>query len=279
MTAAPAGTLYVVATPLGHLADVSPRATEVLRAVSLVAAEDTRRTRKLLTHIGARTRTVSYHAHSPPRTHASLLRKLLDGSDVALVTDAGTPGVSDPGTALVRDAAACGVRVVPIPGPTAVVAAVSVSGFSANQFLFVGFLPRRGRERTERIREIAASPRTVVLFESPERLVATLRGLAEVAGGDREVVVARELTKRFEEIQRGTLEDMARYYEEKGVRGEVTLVVSGCSDPAPRADEAVVRGRARALLADGATKRDAARTIAEELEWPRSAVYRIVNAL
>jgi 16S rRNA (cytidine1402-2'-O)-methyltransferase len=274
------GTLYVVATPLGNLGDLSPRAAETLRSVSVVAAEDTRRTRPLLTHVGARARLLSYHAHSDAAQADAILAQLADGADVALVTDAGTPTVSDPGAALVATARARGIPVVVVPGPSAVTAALSGSGLSADRYTFLGFLPRKGRERGDRLAAIAASTVTVVLFEAANRLVPLLEDLARAAGADRAAVVARELTKLHEEFRTGTLSELAGYYASHAPRGEVTVLVAGrpSVEPAPP-DEDALRAEAMRLLDAGVSRRDAARQLAEAFGLSRNAAYHLVASL
>jgi 16S rRNA (cytidine1402-2'-O)-methyltransferase len=270
-------TLYVVATPLGNLADLSPRAAEVLRGVAVVAAEDTRRTRGLLTHLGATPRLLSFHAHSPERRTALLLEILGDGRDIALVTDAGTPGVSDPGPELVRAARDAGFPVVPLPGPSAVATALSASGLGADRYLFLGFLPRKGAERQRLLQRAAAAEWSVVLFEAPARLAALLTELTALGAGERRAVVARELTKVHEEIRAGTLADLADYYSVNEPRGEITVVLEGTGAPAPAEDRTEeARERAEALLAEGVSRREVALRLSTTLGLSRNAAYRLV---
>jgi 16S rRNA (cytidine1402-2'-O)-methyltransferase len=221
------GTLYVVATPIGNLGDVTLRALDVLRTVPLVAAEDTRHTRRLWARHGITTHLVSYHARNAATRTRELIAHLAGGNDLALVTDAGTPLVSDPGEALVAAWAGEGGKVVPIPGPSAVLAALVASGIPAPRWGFEGFLPRSGRERRERLARIAADDRAVVLFESPNRAAATLRDLADACGPDRAAALSRELTKLHEETWRGPLGELAARAAEDAPRGEVTMVVAG----------------------------------------------------
>lgn len=228
----PRGTLYVVATPIGNLGDITLRALDVLRSVAVVAAEDTRLTRRIWARHGLDTPLVSHHAHSGSGRVRELLERLEAGADVALVSDAGTPLVSDPGAELVAGWAALGGRVEAIPGPSAVLAALAVSGIPAPRWGFEGFLPRGGRERRERIARLAADDRATVLFESPRRTPATLRDLAAACGSDRPAAVCRELTKRHEEVRRGTLGELAAALAGEGLRGEVSIVVAGA--PAAR---------------------------------------------
>jgi 16S rRNA (cytidine1402-2'-O)-methyltransferase len=275
-----AGTLYVVATPLGHLGDLSQRATDVLRTVPVVAAEDTRRTRGLLTHLGAAPQLLSYHAHSDERREDTLLEILLGGRDVALVSDAGTPGVSDPGAELVAAARAAGIAVVPIPGPSAVATALSAAGLKGDRYLFLGFLPRKGGERRRLLERAAGEEWSVVFFEAPPRLTTLLHDLAEVAGGMRRALVARELTKLHEELRIGPLEELVRYYSEHPPRGELTIVLEGGGMPAAppdRTEEA--REQAAALLAEGVSRREAARRLTESHGLSRNDAYRLVMEL
>jgi 16S rRNA (cytidine1402-2'-O)-methyltransferase len=230
----PVGTLFVVATPIGNLEDITLRALRVLRGVDLVAAEDTRRTRSLLEAHGVRTALISYFEHNQARRGPELLRRLQGGARVALVTDAGTPGVSDPGFRLVRLCRDAGVPVVPIPGPSALVAALSAAGVPADRFVFEGFLPMKAGRRLNRLRDLAVLGRPVVLYESPHRLLATLEAI-EAVYGEAEVVLAREVTKRFEEFRRGTAASLRAALAATGVRGEVTLVINPRGAAAPDA--------------------------------------------
>jgi len=273
-------TLYVVATPLGNLGDLSPRAAELLRRVPVVAAEDTRRTRGLLTHLGASPRLLSFHAHSGEHRLDTVLDILLDGRDVALVSDAGTPGVSDPGADLVAAARAGGIAVVPIPGPSAVATALSAAGLPADRYLFLGFAPRKGGERTRLLARAAAEEWSVVLFEAPNRLGTLLQDLARVAGPERQVTVGRELTKLHEEFRSGTLAELADYYSEHDPRGEITVVLAGTGAPAPeedRTDEAAEH--AVELLAEGLSRREVARRLTESHGLSRNDAYRLVTGL
>jgi 16S rRNA (cytidine1402-2'-O)-methyltransferase len=224
------GTLYVVATPIGNLEDISARALRVLREVDVVACEDTRRTRALLTHFEIRTPTVSYYEHNKLARGPQLLRQLREGRSVALVTDAGTPGISDPGFMLVRDARAAGVPVVPVPGASAVAAALSASGVPADRFVFDGFPPVKPGRRRNRLAALRDLDTTVVLYESPHRIQATLEAIGTVFG-EREIVVARELTKQFEEIVRATPAAHRERLASAGVRGEFTIVIPASDRP------------------------------------------------
>ncbi len=273
-------TLYVVATPLGNLGDLSPRAADLLRRVPVVAAEDTRRTRGLLSHLGASPTVLSFHAHSGERRLDAVLGILRDGRDVALVSDAGTPGVSDPGADLVAAARAADIVVIPIPGPSAVATALSAAGFPADRYLFLGFVPRKGGERTRLLTRAAEEEWSVVLFEAPTRLGTLLQDLTRLAGPERRAAVARELTKLHEEFRHGTLAELADYYSEHEPRGEITVVVAGTGAPVPeedRTEEAVEH--AVELLAEGLSRREVARRLTESHGLSRNDAYRLVTGL
>ena len=274
------GTLYVVATPLGNLGDLSHRAVEILKTVPVVAAEDTRRTRGLLTHLGAAPTLLSFHAHSPAQRTESLLELLQSGRDVALVSDAGTPTVSDPGSELIASARSAGIPVVPIPGPSAVATALSASGLPADRYLFLGFIPRKGRERQRLLQRAATEPWSVVLYEAPPRLVPLLEDLIALTGPDRPAVVARELTKLHEEIQSGTLGELADHFGSIPPRGELTVILHGTGEAleAPERTEDVV-GQATSLLAAGLSRREVARRLTESLGLPRNEAYKLVMEL
>ncbi len=274
------GILFVVATPLGNLGDLSARASEVLRTVPVVAAEDTRRTRGLLTHLGAAPQLLSYHAHSEDRRLETLLQILHDGRDVALVSDAGTPAVSDPGSDLVAAARESGIVVVPIAGPSAVATALSAAGFRGDRYLFLGFVPRKGGERARLLSRAAAEEWSVVFFEAPPRLTDLLADLAKVAGGERRAVVARELTKLHEEFRLGPLKELASYYSEHPPRGELTVVLEGTGMPAEPPDRTEdAREQAALLLAEGLTRREVVRRLSDTLGLSRNDAYRLVMEL
>ena len=220
------GVLYVVATPIGNLGDISSRALETLRAADLVLCEDTRRTRKLLTHHGIETHTASFHEHNEEKKVPSILAQLSDGARIALVSDAGTPTISDPGYRLINALAQTEIPVIPIPGPSAVTALLSVSGLPTDRFVFEGFLPVKSGKRMRRLEELADEPRTIVFFESPFRVARTLAECAE-ALGERRACLGRELTKEFEEIRRGTLAELAQWADGRKVKGEIVLAVAG----------------------------------------------------
>lgn len=268
------GTLYVVATPLGNLEDITLRALRVLKEVDWIAAEDTRHTRKLLTHYGIRTPLTAYHDWIEREKAPHLVERLRAGENGALVSDAGTPGLSDPGFHLVRSAWAAGVKVVPVPGPSAVVAALSVAGLPAQRFVFEGFLPNRSSARRARLRELAEEKRTLVFFESTRRLLPTLKDLAEI-WGERTIVIARELTKQFEEFLRGTPTELLGELAERGtpLKGEVTIVAEGARADVAASPPSDWQRAFAELRARGVSLRDAARQIAENYGVPRRQVY------
>ncbi|MCU0624744.1 MAG: 16S rRNA (cytidine(1402)-2'-O)-methyltransferase [Gemmatimonadaceae bacterium] len=271
------GTLYLVATPIGHLGDCSPRAAEVLGGVDVVLAEDTRHTRPLLTHLGLSTPLEAVHAHNEGDVAARLVARLAAGGSAALVSDAGTPLVSDPGGTLVAAAIAAGVPVVPVPGPSAVLAALTGSGLPAVPFTFYGFLPRKGPERRDRIADLAALRHTAVVYEAPPRLGETLAELADAGLGGRRAVVARELTKKFEEFRRGTVDALAASFAVTPPRGEVVLVLEGAPPPPP-ADDAAVAAAVQALRASGQQARSIQRDLMDRFGLSRNAAYRAAHA-
>lgn len=273
-------TLYLVSTPIGNLADLSPRAEETLRSVARILAEDTRRTGILTNRVGSGATLVSLHAHNEAERLSAILGWLGDGEDLALVSDAGTPLVSDPGARVVEAVVAAGHGVVPIPGPSAVLAALAASGLQSGGFTFLGFPDRKGAARGELLERVARASEPVVLFESPHRLVALLEALAGACGAERRVAVARELTKVHEEFVRGTLDEVARYYREHPPKGEVTVVVAAAETDAEQEDRAIeARSVARDLLVGGMTASSAARFLTDRLDLARNEAYRIVHDL
>lgn len=277
----PPGTLYVVATPLGNLEDVTLRALRVLREVDLIAAEDTRRTRVLLQRYGITTPLTSYYDAVERARAPRLVADLLAGKHVALVSDAGTPGIADPGYHLVRGALAADLAVVPVPGPSAVAALVSIAGVPAERFCFEGFLPPRSAARARRLAELAREPRAIVLLEAGRRLPALLDA-AEAVFGARDAVVGRELTKRHEELLRGSLPELAARVRTGGVvRGEVTVLIAAYDGEPPRGEvgDAAVETRLRAMLEAGSSVRDAAGALARETGRSRRDLYRRALAL
>ncbi len=268
-------TLYVVATPIGNLQDITLRAIETLRQVDVVIAEDTRHTRNLLTHLGITKRLISHHANSSQSETAAVLDALADG-DCALVTDAGTPGISDPGAIVVEAAHRAGHRVVPIPGASALAAAVSASGLVAGPFMMLGFLPRKGNDRRRAMARIAIAGMPVVLFEAPSRIGDTLRDLASSVG-NRPIAVARELTKVHEEIVRGSLVDLAAHFADREVKGEVVIVLGESSDYVDEAAPSDIAALVQQLRASGMSASAAAREVAELTGMPRSEVYDLAR--
>ena len=275
MSSAKAGTLFLVSTPIGNLGDMSHRAVEVLSSAALVIAEDTRHSRRLLDHYKIATPLSSYHEHNEAKETPRLVARLETGDSIALISDAGTPLISDPGSRLVDAAVAAGVPVVPIPGPSAVMAALVASGMSLERFTFYGFLPRKGKERTETIGDVVASRATSVLFEAPTRVSATLEALVEAGAGERRAVVARELTKQFEEFKRGTIAELSLIYKDADPRGEVVLVIAGA--PAPIVTEHDLSDAAAQLRASGKAPRDVMDHLVSALGAPRNLAYRIAH--
>jgi 16S rRNA (cytidine1402-2'-O)-methyltransferase len=267
------GTLYIVATPIGNLEDITLRALRVLRECSLVAAEDTRVTGRLLAHFDIEKPLVSHHEHSKPANVERILRAL-DGGDVALVSEAGMPLFSDPGYELVQAALEAGFPAVSIPGPSALTAALPLSGLPLDRFLYLGFLPRKPSDRRRTLDEVADVRATLVLFEAPHRLRATLADAVDSLGGDRRCAVCRELTKRHEEVWRGTLSSALAEWQDRKPRGEFTLVIEAASQPSPW-DEDRVRGALSTLQAEGIGRSEAARRVARQSGWGKSDVYSI----
>jgi 16S rRNA (cytidine1402-2'-O)-methyltransferase len=272
------GSLSVVATPIGNLGDLSVRAAEVLCSADLVLAEDTRRTGRLLAHVGSSAPQRSLHEHNERERAAEVLGRIAEGAHVALVTDAGTPLISDPGLALVRACVEAGVTVVPIPGASAVLAALVVSGLASDRVAFDGFLPRRGRARTQRIEELRYEPRTVVLFVAPHRAAEDLADLAAALGDGRPAVLCRELTKLHEDVRRGGLGQL-RDGVADGVRGELTLVIAGTGPPPPPdGPSAEDLAAVAALVAAGTSTRDAVAQVARTRGLVRRELYAAVSA-
>jgi 16S rRNA (cytidine1402-2'-O)-methyltransferase len=266
------GTLWLVATPIGNLGDLSPRAVEVLAAAELICCEDTRRTGRLLQHAGVTARRLAVaNDHTEYHRIGDMLDVLGAGGDVAVVTDAGTPGVSDPGERLVRAALDAGYAVSAVPGPDAATTALVISGFATDRFVFEGFLPRSGGDRSARLGQIAGETRTVVLYEAPPRVAKTLSDLAEVCGDDRPVAVCRELTKLYEEVVRGTLGSV----DVGEPRGEYVIVLAGVpvDDATPSDDE--IRAALREAIGAGSTKKDAIAAVAKSMNLPKNQVYAL----
>ena len=270
-----AGRLVMVATPIGNLGDLSPRAVEALADADVVACEDTRRTGKLLAHAGVSApRLLVVNEHTEAAGAAEIADLVVGGNTVVLVSDAGTPAVSDPGSRVVEAVLDAGGEVEAVPGPSAALSALVVSGLPTGRFCFEGFLPRKGRHRADRIGELGQESRTMVLFEAPHRLARTLGDLASALGGDRAVAIVREQTKLHEEVWRGTLADAVARADSTEPRGEHVLVVAGSPDPAPPSVPQI-RAALEEKLADGISRRDAAAAVAADLGVSRRAVYQI----
>ncbi len=274
----PPGRLVLVATPIGNLGDLSPRAADALRQAALVCCEDTRRTGKLLHLAGISARMAVANEHTEGARVAEVLDVLATGADVALVSDAGTPGISDPGERLVRAVLAAGHQVTAVPGPAAVVMALVVSGFDTTRFVFEGFLPRSGGDRTTRLAEVAAERRTIVLYEAPHRIARTVTDLCRVCGPDRAVALARELTKLHEEVWRGSLGEAVEHLGQVEPRGEYVVVLAGAG-PAPAADDDAIRAALTAAIGGGATRRDAVATVTAALGVARRRVFDLATAM
>ena len=266
--------LYVVSTPIGNMGDFSFRAVEVLRSVSLILAEDTRHSRHLLDRYEIRTPVSAYHEHNEAKALPGLVRRMLAGESMALITDAGTPVVSDPGARLVRGVIDAGLPVIPVPGASAVLAALVASGVPADRFTFLGFLPRKGRERREALELVRDTPHAIVLYEAPARVADTLGEIAALGSRDRAAAVARELTKHFEEIRRGTVGDLAAYYSESPPRGEVVIVLEGV--PLEAATEESLRPQVERLRAEGKSARDIVAALVLE-GASRNVAYRLAH--
>jgi 16S rRNA (cytidine1402-2'-O)-methyltransferase len=265
----------VVSTPIGNMGDFSFRAVEVLRSVAVILAEDTRHSRHLLERYDVRTPLWAYHEHNEARATPGIIARMVGGESAALISDAGTPLLSDPGQRLVQAAIDAGVAVVPVPGASALLAALVASGIAAERFTFFGFLARKGRERKETVADIAALRHAAVLYEAPARVADTLDELATGGCGGRSAVVARELTKQFEELRRGTVAELAAYYRSSPARGEVVIVIAGASVEAP--DEAVLRDQVRVLRVKGLSARDIVSRLVADHGAPRNLAYRLAQ--
>ncbi len=272
------GRLVLVATPIGNLGDLAPRAIEALRGAALICCEDTRRTGKLLQHAGVRVRMAVTNDHTEHARVAEVLDLLAGGLDVALVSDAGTPGISDPGERLARAVIDAGFVVSAVPGPAALVMALVVSGFDTTRFVFEGFLPRSGIDRSRRLDDIAAERRTVVLYEAPHRVLRTITDLAQRCGPDRRVALARELTKLHEEVWRGTLIEAATHLVAREPRGEFVVVIERAPPPAD-ADETAITAALIREIAGGATRKAAVATVTASLGAPKRRVFDIATSL
>jgi 16S rRNA (cytidine1402-2'-O)-methyltransferase len=271
-----AGHLYVVGTPLGNLEDMTFRAVRILQSVDLIAAEDTRHTGKLLQHFQITTPQLSYHEHNRQSRIGEILHHLqIQQRSVALVSDAGMPGISDPGYELIAACIEAGIPIVPIPGPTAAITALCVSGLPTERFVFEGFLPLKGTARSTRLEILRQEERTMLLYEAPHKLVKTLEDLVAVLGGDRPITLGRELTKRFEEFWRGTLAEALKHYQTEAPKGEFTLVVQGAIRQALTLSEQAIRAELERLLQQGLSRADASRQLAQATGQPKKVIYQL----
>lgn len=273
------GTLYLVATPIGNLEDITYRALRVLREVSAIAAEDTRHTGKLLAHFQITTPQLSYHEHNQHKRIPEIVERLHQGQSIALVSDAGTPAISDPGVPLVAACGAAGLPVVPVPGCCAAIAGLIGSGLPSDRFCFEGFLPAKGKERRDRLTALAQEPRTAMLYEAPHRLRETLQDLAQQCGTNRPIAIARELTKRYEQFWRGTLaEAIAAWTDDNPacpIKGEFVLILGGAPVNDAPPTEAEILAALQAAIARGLSRSAASREVAARLNWPKRSVYEL----
>lgn len=274
-----AGTLYIVGTPIGNLEDMTVRAVRILQTVDLIAAEDTRHTGKLLHHFQIKTPQISYHEHNLTTRTSELLSKLQQGRSIALVSDAGMPGISDPGYELVKACADEAITVVPIPGASAVITALSASGLPSDRFIFEGFLPAKSQARRTHLESLRSESRTIVFYESPHRLRATLQDLADILGGDRLITLARELTKLHEEFWRGTVADAIELYLKREPQGEYTIVVAGAELVQVVLSETALKSELQSLLDQGLSRSDASRQLAQQTSLPRRQIYQLALSL
>lgn len=276
-----AGTLYIVATPIGNLGDITQRAIQILKDVDVIAAEDTRHTQKLLQHYGISTKTTSYHEHNEEQRSEELFARLKDETDIAIVSDAGTPGINDPGFRLVRLAVENDIQVVSVPGPSALVTALVASGLPTDEFFFGGFLPARSSSRRKRLSEMRNVPGTLIFYEAPHRLGSTLKDAAEILG-ERQAVVARELTKLHEELRRGALSELAKHYSgNERVRGEIVLLIDrnrGEVIGSRSIDNTAISNLVAQFESEGVDHRAALKKAARELGISRAEAYRRLMA-
>lgn len=268
-----AGVLYIVATPIGNLEDITLRALKALKEVDLIAAEDTRHTQKLLHHYDIRTPLTSYHEHNERTKARQLVEQLLRGQSIALVSDAGVPAISDPGYRIIVEAIGSGIKVTPIPGPSALTAVLSASGLPTDRFVFEGFLPAKKKERRDRLAALRGERRTIVCFEAPHRLLESLHDVYELLG-DREIVVAREVSKVYEEFLRGVAGELIEKLAGREIRGEVTLVIKGASSDSA-VSEAVLKADIRKLKQQGMRVKEIAELLGERYDCPKNKIYRL----
>jgi 16S rRNA (cytidine1402-2'-O)-methyltransferase len=273
------GTLYIVATPIGNLEDMTFRAVRILQAVDMIAAEDTRHTGGLLQHFQVKTPQISYHEHNSNSRIPELLEYLQYGKAIALVSDAGMPGISDPGYELIKACIDEGITVVPIPGASAVITALSAAGLPTDRFIFDGFLPAKSQQKKEYLESLQSESRTLVFYESPHRLRDTLADLGAILGSDRSLVIARELTKLYEEFWRGTIGDAMADYQEREPQGEYTLLVAGTSSSQPQLTETELKTELLQIMQEGISRSQASRQLAKDTGLSRRYLYQLALAI
>ncbi|MEH2183357.1 16S rRNA (cytidine(1402)-2'-O)-methyltransferase [Nostoc sp.] len=273
------GTLYIVGTPIGNLEDITFRAVRILQTVDIIAAEDTRHTGKLLQHFQVKTPQVSYHEHNRTSRIPELLEHLVNNKAIALVSDAGMPSISDPGYELVKACIEARIPVVPIPGASAAITALSAAGLPTDRFVFEGFLPAKTQQRQEHLESLQTESRTLIFYESPHRLRDTLQDLAEVWGSDRQIVLARELTKLYEEFWRGTIAEAIAYYSQREPQGEYTLVVAGIPASQPQLTEEELKAELKQLISQGISRSQASRQLAKFTSLPRRQLYQLALSI
>ena len=271
--------LYIVATPIGNLEDMTFRAVRILQEADWIAAEDTRHTGKLLQRFQITTPQISYHAHNRTSRLPDLLDRLQDGKTIALVSDAGMPGISDPGYELVSACVEAGILVIPIPGASAVITALSAAGLPTDRFVFEGFLPAKGTERRDRLESLASEPRTLVFYEAPHRVRQTLADLLNTVGGDRRIVLARELTKLHEEFWRGSVAEAIAHYTSRDPQGEFTILVAGAELTLPLLSESALKAELGTLINQGLSRSQASRQLAQQTNLPRREIYQIALSI
>ena len=273
------GTLYVVGTPIGNLEDITFRAVRILQTVDMIAAEDTRHTGKLLQHFQVKTPQVSYHEHNRTSRISELLEHLVNNKAIALVSDAGMPGISDPGYELVKACIEAGIPVVPIPGASAAITALSAAGLPTDRFVFEGFLPAKSQHRQEHLESLQTESRTLIFYESPHRLRETLQDLADVWGSDRQIVLGRELTKLYEEFWRGTIAEAIAHYSEREPQGEYTLVVAGIPPSQPQLTQEQLKAELKQLISQGISRSQASRQLAKATFLSRRQLYQLALSI
>jgi len=271
--------LYIVATPIGNLEDMTFRAVRILQEADWIAAEDTRHTGKLLQRFQITTPQISYHAHNRTSRLPDLLDRLQDGKTIALVSDAGMPGISDPGYELVSACVEAGILVIPVPGASAVITALSAAGLPTDRFVFEGFLPAKGTERRDRLESLASEPRTLVFYEAPHRVRQTLIDLLNTVGGDRRIVLARELTKLHEEFWRGSVAEAIAHYTSRDPQGEFTILVAGAELTLPMLSESALKAELGTLINQGLSRSQASRQLAQQTNLPRREIYQIALSI